>query len=313
MSFEQLILAASMSPRSTLTIGAASLACLATLDALTSPRLPFSILLLLPVAWVAWNLGQRAGLAAAALAAAVRLLANVSWHGAGGVTVWDGLLWTATFAGIAQAGAWVSARAEESRTLTSRVHELVQIEHGFARTDPLTALCNRRAFVDELQRAEARSRRSGGGLAVVRLDLDGFGAVNHVYSRGDGDQLLRTVATSLTLTMRMGDLAARLDGDEFALLLYGCTPDHVQRVGERIVEEIADLGRAFPEARVTASVGIAAFAAAGPDPDEMMRLAGAALRRARMSGGNTAKVEDEWTPAQIRELGPATQPPPAAI
>ena len=49
------------------------------------------------------------------------------------------------------------------------------------------------------------------------------------------------------------DLAARLENDEFAILLYGCSPDDAQRVGRRLVAEVAELGRAYPEALVTAS------------------------------------------------------------
>ena len=99
------------------------------------------------------------------------------------------------------------------------------------------------------------------------------------------DQLLRAVATSLSLTTRMGDLAARLEGNEFALLLYNCGPENAQKVGQRVIKEIGELGRAYPNARVTASVGIACFTAPGPDPAEMMRLAGGALQRARQASG----------------------------
>jgi diguanylate cyclase (GGDEF)-like protein len=180
---------------------------------------------------------------------------------------------------------WAHTRRHEVAALEGRISELQQIERSSAHTDPLTSLHNRRAFIDALQKAEARGRRTGEQLAVVRLDLDGFKALNEVYSRGEGDQLLRTVATSLSLTTRMGDLAARLEGDEFALLLYNCGPDNAQKIGRRLVEEVTQLGRAYPNAPVTASVGIACFRAPGPDPEEMLRRAGAALRRAPREAG----------------------------
>ena len=192
--------------------------------------------------------------------------------------------------------------------LESRVNELIQIERSFARTDPLTSLCNRRAFVDALQKAEARGRRTGERLAVARLDVDGFKALNETYSRNEGDQLLRAVSTSLSLTTRMGDLAARLDGDEFALLLYNCAPDNALKIGQRLVDEVAELGRAYPDARVTASVGMACFAASGPDPDEMMRLAGSALHQARHKGGNAVVIEtaESIAPGTVSCKPPAT-------
>jgi diguanylate cyclase (GGDEF)-like protein len=266
------------------------------LDAWVEARLAFAPFYAVAVAVVAWRSGQRFALVVAAAAGVARFTSELTWHGLDLFAIWNGFAWTVLLVLLARFVAWGRARREEVGTLEHRVGELIQIEHSFARTDPLTSLCNRRAFVDALQQAEARSRRSGGALAVARLDVDGFRALNETYSRADGDQLLRAIATSLSLTTRMGDLAARLDNDEFAILLYGCGPEDAQRVGRRLVTEVAELGRAYPEARVSASIGIACFRSPGPDPDEMMRLAGAALLRARENGGNTVLVEREWTP-----------------
>lgn len=279
--------------RTALALGAVII--IGSLDANVGPRLAFTPFYAVVVALVSWHVGLRQATAVALAAGAARLIAELAWHDPDLVAAWNGLAWTAVFLVLARFVHWTRRGRDEVTSLQGRVGELVQVEHSFARTDPLTSLCNRRAFIDALQQAEARSRRNGGALAVARLDIDGFRALNDTYSRADGDQLLRAVSTSLSLTTRMGDLAARLENDEFAILLYGCGPDDAQRVGQRLVSEVAELGRAYPEARVTASIGIACFASAGPDPDEMMRLAGAALRRARQDGGNTSIVEREWT------------------
>jgi len=301
-----------MSSSARLAAAIGAVVIIAALDSVAAARLPLSILYVVPVAFAGWTLGSREALGVAALATVARLATDLRWNGVDLVTVWNAAAWTAALVATARTGTWARARRAEVDALEGRVGELVQIEHSFARTDPLTSLSNRRAFVDALQRAEARGRRYGSSLAVVRIDVDRFSRVNEVYSRQEGDQLLRTVATSLSLTTRMGDLASRLERDEFALLLYGCGPADVQRVGQRIVDEIAELGRRYPDAHVTASVGVACFAAPGPDPDEMMRLAGAALHRARQSGGNTVTIEREWTPDQLRELRPVSQRPDAA-
>lgn len=279
--------------RTLLALGAVVL--IAGLDATSAPRLIFTPFYLLVVGLTTWHLGIRSGLAIAIAAGAARLASELAWFAPDPAAAWNGIIWTAAFVGVAQIVERLRARGQQIATLEARVGDLIQLEHSFARTDPLTSLCNRRAFIDALQQAEARSRRSGGALAVARLDLDNFHNLNDVYSRADGDQLLRAVATSLSLTTRMGDLAARLENDEFAVLLYGCGPDDAQRVGQRLVAEVAELGRTYPETRITASIGVACFASPGPDPDEMMRLAGAALRRARQTGGNTIIVEREWT------------------
>jgi diguanylate cyclase (GGDEF)-like protein len=273
-----------------------AIALLGVFDAIVTPRLAFTPLLGVVVAVAAWHVGPREGMGIAIAAGAARLIADLTWHASDALTAWNALAWSAAFVALALMVSRARARGDAVAALETRVGELIQIEHSFARTDPLTSLCNRRAFIDALQQAEARSRRSGGALAVARLDIDNFRALNETYSRADGDQLLRGVATSLALTTRMGDLAARLENDEFAVLLYGCGPEDAQRVGQRIVAEVAELGRAYPEARTTASIGIACFASPGPDPDEMIRLAGAAMKRARQAGGNSSVVEREWTP-----------------
>jgi diguanylate cyclase (GGDEF)-like protein len=277
-----------------LALGAVAVIC--GLDAAVAARLIFTPFYAVVVALVAWHVGRRAAFGVAIVAGIARLLSELAWYQPDVLMAWNGVAWTAGVIALALLAAHARVRGEEVATLERRVSELIQIEHSFARTDPLTSLCNRRAFIDALQQAEARSRRSGGALAIARLDVDNFQLLNETYSRADGDQLLRAVSTSLSLTTRMGDLAARLDNDEFAILLYGCSPEDAQRVGQRLVAEVAELGRAYPEARTTASIGVACFASPGPDPDEMMRLAGAALRRARQSGGNAVVVEREWTP-----------------
>jgi diguanylate cyclase (GGDEF)-like protein len=274
------------------TTGAVALAAaIGLIDAVVSPRLPFSILYFLPVIGAAWYANRSHGLVVAVAAASARAATDVRWNGVDPLTVTQAVMWGAALLAAPGLTTWVRARRVQVGALEGRINELLQMERSFARTDPLTSLCNRRAFVDALQKAEARGRRTGERLTIVRLDIDGFKALNDTYSRTEGDQLLRAVATSLSLTTRMGDLAARLEHDEFALLLYNCGPDHAQKIGRRLVEEIAELGRAYASARVTASVGMACFVAAGPDPDEMMRLAGGALRHARHSGGNTVIVE----------------------
>ena len=279
---------------------------IAVLDTLVSARLPFSILYFAPVVAAAWYGDRNHGLVVAVVAIVARFITDIHWNGIDGLALAQAVMWGLALLVVPRLTAWGHARREEVTSLEARINELLQIERSFARTDPLTSLCNRRAFIDALQKAEARGRRTGERLGVVRLDVDGFKALNDAYSRTEGDQLLRAVATSLSLTTRMGDLAARLENDEFALLLYSCAPDDAQKIGQRLVDEVAELGRAYPNSRVTASVGMACFTASGPDPDEMMRLAGTALRQARHRGGNTVVIET--SEAIAREMS-ASKPP----
>jgi diguanylate cyclase (GGDEF)-like protein len=88
-----------------------------------------------------------------------------------------------------------------------------------ASQDPLTGLANRRLFVDQLDRAAERSRRSVERSAVVYFDLDGFKEINDRYGHLVGDSVLIEIGNRLRAQLRASDLAARLGGDEFAALL----------------------------------------------------------------------------------------------
>src|SRR3546814_13621609 len=84
-----------------------------------------------------------------------------------------------------------------------------------AQHDPLTRLPNRTLFMDRLQTALARARRGNSQIAVMFLDMDSFKQINDCHGHLLGDQLLRTMATRLTDSLRASDTVGRLGGDEF--------------------------------------------------------------------------------------------------
>jgi diguanylate cyclase (GGDEF)-like protein len=89
-----------------------------------------------------------------------------------------------------------------------------------ANRDPLTGLLNRRSYEDALLQATARSRRYGWPFALVLLDLDHFKAINDQWGHGRGDDALRAFGSDIRACLRTGDVAARVGGDEFALLVH---------------------------------------------------------------------------------------------
>src|SRR4051812_21783605 len=88
-----------------------------------------------------------------------------------------------------------------------------------ARRDPLTTLLNHQAFGDALQAELERAGRYDGGLTLVFFDVDRFKQVNDTYGHVEGDRILRRVADAAASTLRTSDLAGRMGGDEFAVVL----------------------------------------------------------------------------------------------
>jgi diguanylate cyclase (GGDEF)-like protein len=103
-----------------------------------------------------------------------------------------------------------------------------------ATLDPLTGLPNRRFLDAPGAIAEDFT------LGVLYVDLDRFKPVNDVYGHAAGDQVLRTVANRLLACIRPSDRVMRLGGDEFGVVVPGCTPDELNEVAERIIARIND-------------------------------------------------------------------------
>ena len=183
--------------------------------------------------------------------------------------------------------------------LTETRLALEMLQHQ-ALHDPLTGLPNRTLGLDRITRALERARRTGGRVAVLCLDLDRFGVVNDSVGPDLGDVVLVEVASRLQLALRGGDTAARLSGDEFAVV---CDDVHdegeavlvAERVLETLREPVSLEGRLVVP---TASVGIAVSRegeATGPGTaNALLRDAGAALHRAKANGqGGWDLVDDE--------------------
>ena len=165
--------------------------------------------------------------------------------------------------------------------------------------DPLTSLYTRKRFVEELGREIARSHRSGAAGAVVLVDLDDFKYVNDTQGHRNGDRLLTSMAHVLRQTVRANDLLARLDGDEFAILVTETQPSHVDFVVERLLKAVRNHFVHVGEQPigVTASAGIAFFPEQGASAEEILSRADQALDRAKRQGRDQFamfKTDEKW-------------------
>lgn len=159
-----------------------------------------------------------------------------------------------------------------------------------ARTDPLTGLPNRRVLAETLAREMELARRTGRPLAVVMIDLDHFKRVNDRWGHDAGDRLLVAVGGLLGARLRQTDLAARLGGEEFALLLPDTDGPGAAGLAEALRQRLAQhRDHGLPEGQ-TASFGVAAFEGGPEGPDGLMRRADQALYAAKARGRNCVDV-----------------------
>ncbi|MCB1916509.1 MAG: EAL domain-containing protein [Rhodocyclaceae bacterium] len=154
--------------------------------------------------------------------------------------------------------------------------------------DQLTRLPNRLLFHDRLELALAQAQRRGSVLAVLFIDLDRFKLVNDTYGHGDGDHLLRGVASRLRQSLRRGDTLARVGGDEFVALLPDLTsPDDAERIAIKILQTLHEpFQLKHGEFRVTVSVGIALYPKDGEMADLLIQHADIAMYQVKRSGKN---------------------------
>src|SRR5216684_247073 len=145
-----------------------------------------------------------------------------------------------------------------------------ELLRNLAMVDPLTGLYNRRFAEQRLAAEVARSERKGHPLTVLTLDLDSFKQINDTYGHPAGDQVLLEFAARLNNVIRGGDLAVRLGGDEFLVLLPECTSQQLQLVLGRLGSlEVDWHGQEIP---ITFSAGWKQYEM-GERPEEMLARA----------------------------------------
>ncbi len=181
---------------------------------------------------------------------------------------------------------------------------LVAQLRGIARTDALTGLVNRRGFYEHLEAELERARREGTAFAVVVGDIDHFKRVNDRLGHPVGDDVLRQVAAVMEQTRRRIDTAARVGGEELALLLPGVAAEGAVAFAERLRRAVRD---AFGDAvlPITMSFGIASHPADGDSIATLLAVADRALYAAKQ-GGRDRSVHRTHPPVEPRRLSAST-------
>lgn len=258
--------------------GIALFAALSILRLNSSPGLTFAVLYLVPISFFTWFIGLRSGITTALASALLLLLFDLS-HGSRAHPYWDTVMNVGMFTFIV--------------FILAEVRGLYERERGVSRTDGLTGVLNRRAFMEALEREIARHRRFPRPLTVAYLDVDNFKGINDSHGHAAGDELLRIIAESVTISIRDVDSVGRLGGDEFAILMPE-TDGNASKVAVRKVETRLKQMAAnrWP---VTFSIGVMTFETVPHSAEEMIRLSDELMYSVKQTGKN--RVESRVFPS----------------
>ncbi len=154
---------------------------------------------------------------------------------------------------------------------------------SLAQHDALTGLPNRRLFLDRLEKAIARARRSSQPLALLFIDLDKFKDINDCFGHEAGDAVLQSVAKRLSAQVRDSDTVARLGGDEFVVLLENI--DSCDKVAEVAAKLCNSMHEPLPYANqflnISMSVGVSLYPQDGETLDQLINNADRAMYQAK--------------------------------
>ena len=164
-----------------------------------------------------------------------------------------------------------------------------------AHYDMLTGLPNRSLEADRLKQAMAQVKRTGGYIAVIYLDLDGFKEINDSYGHDAGDFVLISVAKNMSQTLRDEDTISRLGGDEFAIIIPNLkSKEEALEIVERLLDQAAKLIM-IEEHRIalSASAGVTFYPQTEDiDGDQLIRQADLAMYQAKQAGQNRYHIFD---------------------
>lgn len=181
----------------------------------------------------------------------------------------------------------------ESMKLALASINLRETLHHQAMRDGLTGLFNRRYLDETLPRHLEHIKRNQGVLSVAMIDIDGFKQINDKYGHESGDEVLKFIGKVLQQTIRAGDIACRLGGDEFLIVLIDSSlanaRPRIKHICQLIKSEsLVIQGALLPQ--VTLSAGIAAAPAQGRNAKDLLLTVDKALYAAKQAGKNCIKT-----------------------
>jgi diguanylate cyclase (GGDEF)-like protein len=249
------------------------------LDYYTGVELSFDIFLLIPVLLAGWFVNRSAGVGLAVFSAGVWTIANYKAR----ATFFTPFFFDLNV--LERLGLFlvIVLLISELRLVFNRVEEL-------SRTDSLTELLNPRAFYGGVASELGRAERFGRPLTVVYLDVDDFKKINDEHGHMAGDDLLRVIASVIKRNIRVIDIAGRLGGDEFSIVLPETGEAQAREVVERLVLEVGEV-MAEKGYSTTLSIGAVIVSEFPASVEEIIKRADEAMYVVKKSGKNAVSYE----------------------
>jgi len=160
-----------------------------------------------------------------------------------------------------------------------------------ATTDGLTGLVNHKTFYEVLEKELWRSRRYGGRISLIMVDIDNLKSINDVYGHRAGDKAIRKVSKKIKECIRQIDTAARYGGDEFTVILLNTSLDDAVIVAQRMVDAVADSQVTWQKEQIALSISVG-LGQYDPDttPEDVTSRSDQALYMAKQAGKNTVRI-----------------------
>jgi diguanylate cyclase (GGDEF)-like protein len=175
------------------------------------------------------------------------------------------------------------------RTKRSQLHFM-----RLSQVDGLTGIANRPRFIELAESALENARKSGQEVCVVLCDLDHFKSINDKHGHAAGDFVLKQTVAACQTHLRTSDIFGRFGGEEFGVVLPGCSLEDARQRAEQLRLAIAAVSGNYEgvEVSVSGSFGVASSAASGFELRQLLAHADAALYRAKHAGRNYVAVAD---------------------
>ncbi|MDD2309439.1 MAG: GGDEF domain-containing protein [Desulfuromonadaceae bacterium] len=250
-------------------IGLVCAVLIGVVDYLSSNEYMVSFFYLLPIAFVTWFAGKKAGIINSLICAVIW---TINSHGSSLIALtWNMVSTLGIFCTMAI-------------TLSS-IHQLFETKDSLSRTDPLTGVMNIRAFSGLVEYEILHLQRRGCPFSIAYLDLDNFKKVNDCHGHKKGNELLKAVVICLAQSLRRTDVVARVGGDEFTIFLPETGPAAVKLVMQKVREQLIETAR-NQNLTTTFSIGVLTCTHGSCNFDEIISIADKLMYEVKVSGKN---------------------------